>query len=161
MKIRSFALADYRKVRNLWVSSGLEIRPGDEPEGIARKLSRDGELFLVAEEDGAIVGTVMGAFDGRRGWIYHLGVRREFRRRGVAMNLIKELEGRMKRIGVPKVNAMIYPWNDSSMDFFASAGYIIEDMKEAQKWLIDERADANGSSSPRAGQRRSRRHSEF
>jgi ribosomal protein S18 acetylase RimI-like enzyme len=77
----------------------------------------------------------MGAWDGRRGWIYHLGVHPTHHRRGVASRLVHELEERMKKIGVPKVNALIYPWNDASIRFFTSAGYAVEDMKEAQKWL--------------------------
>jgi len=128
-------MADYAKVRKLWVDSGLEIRPGDERKGIARKLERDGDLFLVAEEKGTIVGTVMGAWDGRRGWIYHLGVTPDRHRKGVATALIRELEARMKKAGIPKVNALIFPWNDASVSFFNSAGYKVEDMKEAQKWL--------------------------
>lgn len=154
MKVRTFVMRDYLKVRELWVASGLEIRPGDEPEGIARKLLRDPRLFLVAEENGEIVGTVMGAWDGRRGWIYHLGVRPDHHRKGVATRLIAELESRMKRAGIPKVNALIYPSNEASLKFFASAGYGVEEMKEAAKWLGPtvfprERVGRNGQSAKR------------
>ena len=76
MKVRSFVMGDYTRVRRLWIDAGLEIRPGDDRSGVARKLEREGELFLVAEERGRLVGTVMGAWDGRRGWVYHLGVPR-------------------------------------------------------------------------------------
>ena len=41
------------------------------------------ELFFVAEMDGVVVGTVMGGYDGHRGWIYSLAVWPEFRRRGI------------------------------------------------------------------------------
>lgn len=135
MRIRSFAIEDYPAVRDIWVASGLEIRPGDELEGVKLKLARDPELFLVAEDRGKVVGTAMGAWDGRRGWIYHLGVHPSSQRRGVATRLIGELEARMKKLGVPKVNALIYPWNAASIGFFTSAGYDVEEMKEAQKWL--------------------------
>ena len=135
MKVREFALGDYVEVRALWETVGLEIRPGDDPKGIDVKLARDRELFLVAEERGRIVGTVMGAWDGRRGWIYHLGVLPGNRRAGVATALIRELEARMKKIGIPKVNALIYPSNEVSARFFRSAGYDVSDMKEAGKVL--------------------------
>ena len=135
LKVRTFAMGDYPEVRKLWVASGLEIRPGDEPQGIARKLTRDRELFLVAEEDGKIVGTIMGAWDGRRGWMYHLGVQPERQRMGVATRLVRELEARMMKLGIPKVNALIYPSNVVSVKFFTSAGYAVMEMKEAQKVL--------------------------
>jgi len=100
-------------------------------------MARDPELFLVAEHNGRVVGTAMGAWDGRRGWIYHLGVLPTARRKRVATKLIAEVEARMKKIGIPKVNALIYPWNEASVSFFRSAGYEVEDMKEAQKILLE------------------------
>jgi ribosomal protein S18 acetylase RimI-like enzyme len=155
MKVRTFAIRDYPEVRSLWIASGLEIRSGDELEGVRRKLARDRELFLVAEDEGEIVGTVMGAWDGRRGWMYHLGVRPDRHRTGVATRMVHELEARMRKIGVPKVNALIYPWNEASLEFFASAGYVVEDMKEAQKRLDGKPVHSNAraqakSKSPRA-----------
>ena len=77
----------------------------------------------------------MGAWDGRRGWIYHLGVRPRHQRRSVGTRLIREVETRMKRKGVLKVNALIFPWNESSIRFFSKIGYFVADMKEAQKSL--------------------------
>jgi ribosomal protein S18 acetylase RimI-like enzyme len=117
------------------------------------KLTRDPGLFLVAEEDGKIVGTAMGAWDGRRGWIYHLGVHPSSQRRGVATRLVEELEARMKKMGIPKVNALIYPWNHASVEFFKNAGYQVEDMKESQKWLGKKPGAASRKSRSRAGSR--------
>ncbi len=127
MRVRQFSMEDYRAVRALWVESGLEIRPGDSEAEVERKVSRDAELFLVAEEKGRIVGTVMGAWDGRRGWIYHLGVLPAFQRKGVASALVKEVEERMTRKGVLKVNAVVFKTNDRSLRFFRKAGYDLDD----------------------------------
>ena len=41
---------------------------------ITKKVQRDPDLFLVAEADGRLIGSVIGGFDGRRGMIYHLAV---------------------------------------------------------------------------------------
>src|SRR5208337_3266852 len=123
LRIRRFRMEDYRGVRALWVESGLEIRPGDGRREIQLKLKRDPELFLVAETEGRIVGSVMGAWDGRRGWIYHLGIAPDFQRKGVATRLVGEVERRMKKKGVVKVNASIYRWNKNSMAFFKKSGY--------------------------------------
>lgn len=150
LRVRTFTTADYPAVRRLWLASGLEIRVGDEPAGVQLKLERDPELFLVAEERGRIIGSVIGAWDGRRGWIYHLGVDPSSQRRGVATRLIKELERRMISLGIPKVNALIFPWNRASVGFFESAGYEVADMKEAQKWLSDGKRGPNvGTRGPR------------
>jgi hypothetical protein len=67
LRIRQFRIEDYPDVRRIWDESGLEIRPGDGRVEIGRELTRDRDLFLVAEERGNLVGTVLGAWDGRRG----------------------------------------------------------------------------------------------
>ena len=124
MHIREFKLSEYNKVLELWKSSGLILRPGDEIDGIKAKLERDPDLFLVAEDGGDIVAVVMGAWDGRRGWINHLAVMPNLRRQGIARALIAELERRLREKGARKVNAQIYRWNTPSFDFFFKAvGY--------------------------------------
>jgi ribosomal protein S18 acetylase RimI-like enzyme len=123
MTIREFKIGDYSEVVKIWKESGLVIRPGDELEGIELKLERDQDLFLVAEENGTVMGVVMGAWDGRRGWIYHLAVKPDHHREGIATALIRELEKRLIRKGAKKVNAQIYQWNQESVDFFRALGY--------------------------------------
>jgi ribosomal protein S18 acetylase RimI-like enzyme len=126
LRVRAFRLDDYEQVRALWVATGLEIRPGDSKEEIRSKLERDPELFLVAEEGGKTVGTAMGTWDGRRGWIYHLGVLPGWQRKGVATALVREVEARMRAKGVLKVNAIVYEDNERSSRFFVKAGYAVE-----------------------------------
>ena len=126
MKIRKFSMRDYEEVRRVWEESGLEIRAGDSRDEVRRKVSRDRDLFLVAEEGGRIVGTAMGAWDGRRGWIYHLGVLPEHQRRGIGRMLVGEIEKKMIAKGVPKVNAIIFSDNAASLALFRSLGFILE-----------------------------------
>ena len=125
MRIREFHLDDYERVVELWREAGLILRPSDDREGIKLKLQRDPELFLVAEEDGEILGVVLGAWDGRRGWINHLAVRLGRRRSGIAKSLVKEVERRLIGKGALKVNAQIYRSNESSLAFFKALDYDI------------------------------------
>jgi ribosomal protein S18 acetylase RimI-like enzyme len=134
--VREFLIDDYERVARLWLDAGLGFRLGDDIDSIRVKISRDPDLFLVAEVDGRIVGSAMGAWDGRRGWIYHLGVLPEARRKGVASRLVDELEKRMRKKGVLKVNGLLYPWNAASVSFFSHKGYGVQDMKEAEKQLV-------------------------
>ncbi len=127
MRIRKFRLKDYDSVLNLWKESGLLFRPGDRIEEIAQKIKRDPELFLIGEEKGSIVATVLGAWDGRRGWIYHLAVGPGLQGKGLGTKLIGELEKRMKRKGVLKVNAIVYHDNLKSIGFFKKLGYQLDD----------------------------------
>lgn len=123
LNIRKFRMEDYSSVLELWKLAGLTIRPGDERDDVRLKLQRDPELFLVAEANGEIVGTVMGAWDGRRGWIYHLAVRPNQQRKRIGTTLLGEVENRLIAIGAKKVNAQVYSSNHRSLDFFKAAGY--------------------------------------
>jgi ribosomal protein S18 acetylase RimI-like enzyme len=127
MPIREFRITDYEEVMHLWKDSGLVIRPGDEIDGIKVKLERDPDIFLVAEEKREIVGVVMGAWDGRRGWINHLAVRSSRQRSGIGTALLRELERRLAAKGAEKVNAQIYRWNQQSIDFFKASGYEVHE----------------------------------
>ena len=123
MRIREFQLDDYEKVVELWKESGIILRPGDEFDGVKLKLQRDPDLFLVAENDQRILGVVLGAWDGRRGWINHLAVRSGERRSGIGKALISELERRLVKKGALKVNAQIYKSNNQSLAFFKALNY--------------------------------------
>jgi ribosomal protein S18 acetylase RimI-like enzyme len=123
MRIREFQLNDYGDVVNVWNTAGLILRPGDEFDGVKLKLQRDPDLFLVAEDEDEIVGVVMGAWDGRRGWINHLAVVPNLQRQGIGHALIGEVEKRLIEKGAKKVNAQVYRSNTKSFDFFKSVGY--------------------------------------
>ncbi len=123
MKIREFRIEDYPMVHDLWQTAGLILRPGDELEDVKLKLQRDADLFLVAEQDDEILGSVIGGWDGRRGWIYHLAVRPEHQRKGIGLGLVREVEKRLVAKGAKKVNAQVYKWNERSSEFFKAIGY--------------------------------------
>lgn len=123
LRIREFRLSDYDEVVGLWKESGLILRPGDERQGMELKLQRDPDLFLVAESDRQILGVVLGAWDGRRGWVNHLAVRANYRRSGIGQALMNELEERLIRKGALKVNAQIYQSNKDSLAFFKAMSY--------------------------------------
>ncbi|NOH02579.1 MAG: hypothetical protein HND47_11805 [Chloroflexi bacterium] len=69
------------------IESGMHVGRSDTPGEIQKKIQRDPDLFLVAEADGRLIGTVIGGFDGRRGMIYHLAVEKKFPRAGHRRNV--------------------------------------------------------------------------
>lgn len=111
--IREFDLdADYDAVIGLWQRSGPGVRVSalsDNREEIAKKLERDPDLFLVAEIDGRLAGTVLGGFDGRRGMVYHLVVDEPRRGQGIGLALMDELERRLRAKGCRKYYLLASP----------------------------------------------------
>ena len=123
VQIREFDIEDYDVLLRLWKEAGLVLRPGDELNGVRLKLQRDPDLFLVARDEEEVVGCVMGGWDGRRGWVYHLAVKSSHQRQGIAKSLLRELETRLARKGAKKVNAQVYRSNTKSLRFFNACGY--------------------------------------
>jgi ribosomal protein S18 acetylase RimI-like enzyme len=111
---------DYPVVRRLWenAGSGIHVRRSDEPGEIEKKLQRDPDLFLVAEADGRIIGTIIGGFDGRRGLIYHLAVEADFRQHGIGSLLMNEVEDRLKAKGCIKCYLMVVADNENAIRFY-------------------------------------------
>lgn len=128
MLVRPFLMDDYPAVCALWRDVGprLTLRPSDEPEEVAKKLRRDPDLFLIAEEEGQVVGVIMGAWDGRRGWIHHLAVHADWRGQGIGSALLNEVEARLKAKGCLKVNLMVRKENTAAQGLYRRLGY--EDM---------------------------------
>lgn len=124
--IRTFRFQDdYDKVLALWQSAGkgIHVRRSDEPEEIQKKLQRDPDLFLLAEEDGCIVGTVLGGYDGRRGMIYHLAVDKRYRQRGIGDALMQELERRLKQKGCIRYYLLVTHDNLQAIRFYEKRGW--------------------------------------
>lgn len=106
MEIRVFRQEDFEEVITLWERCDL-LRPWNDPEmDIERKVNHDVSLFLVAEVNGEVVGTVMGGYDGHRGSAYYLGVHPEFRGRGIANALLN----RLRKSSLPAVARRFKSW---------------------------------------------------
>jgi ribosomal protein S18 acetylase RimI-like enzyme len=111
---------DYPAARFLWDNAGpgIHVRRSDEPAEIQKKLQCDPDLFLVAESQGRLIGTVIGGFDGRRGMIYHLAVEAEFRQQGIGSLLMDEVEKRLKEKGCLRCYLMVAEGNDEAMRYY-------------------------------------------
>jgi N-acetylglutamate synthase len=129
---------DYEQVYAIWQSagSGIHVRRSDELEEIQKKLQRDPDLFLVAEVDGKIVGTVLGGFDGRRGMVYHLAVQKEHRFKGLGDQLMVELEHRLIEKGCIRYYLLVTYDNQEAMCFYEKRGWSRMDLHIYGKDLV-------------------------
>lgn len=119
--IRQFEWRDYDAVAAVWAAAGRDVVPRAE---LAAKLTRDPELFLVAETPAGLAGVLLGTYDGRRGWILRLAVHPGHRRQGTATRLVAELEQRFVLLGCPRVNLLVMPDNAAGLRFWQSLGYL-------------------------------------
>jgi ribosomal protein S18 acetylase RimI-like enzyme len=93
---------------------------------IPAKLKLQPELFLVALDGDAVVGTVMAVYDGHRGWLYSVAVQPARRRAGVGSALVREALARLAALGAGKVNLQIMP-NAAVAAFYQRLGFVVEE----------------------------------
>jgi ribosomal protein S18 acetylase RimI-like enzyme len=128
MYIRQFQPADADAVAALWSNVFGYPQPRNAPANVIRdKMAVQPELFFVATIDGNLVGTVMGGYDGHRGWVYSLAVHADFRRRGIGKALMRHVEEQLTRRGCPKINLQVLASNVATVAFYTKLGYVVEE----------------------------------
>jgi ribosomal protein S18 acetylase RimI-like enzyme len=131
VNIREFCFPnDYAPTLKLWenIEVGVRVGRSDTPEEIQKKLKHDPDLFLVAESNEEIIGTVIGGYDGRRGIIYHLAVHKNVREQGVGAMLMNEVEKRLQAKGCVKCYLLVVADNENAIQFYENRGW--REMKE-------------------------------
>jgi ribosomal protein S18 acetylase RimI-like enzyme len=124
--IREFKFPeDYDQAVEIWKNSGpgVNFSRSDTPAEIQKKLNYSPDLFLVAVANEKIVGTVIGAYDGRRGIIYHLAIETHYRKSGIGKALMQEVESRLKGKGCVKSYLMINKDNLSVVEYYQDLGW--------------------------------------
>ena len=135
MIVRAFQPSDEAGVVELWRRCDL-TRPWNDPhKDVRRKLAVRPDWFLVAEDAGAVVGTVMVGYDGHRGWVYYFGVDPAHRRRGVGRALMAEAERLLRAEGCPKLNLQVRAGNTGAIEFYRSLGFAVDEVVSLGKRL--------------------------
>ena len=126
--IREMRTVDGDALRALWKEAGFRSL-GDDDKSLARLARRNPGLLLVATESGRIVGSALGAWDGRRGWIYHVATASSHRRGGVARRLVEQVERGLRDLGAPKVNVVVRSDSDGGRELWKELGYVAADSR--------------------------------
>ncbi len=123
LQIRQFKAEDKTSVIRLWHDCNLVVPWNNPAKDIQRKLEAGAELFLVAEFDDKLIASVMGGYDGHRGWIYYLAVAPMYRNKGYAQDMMAEMESKLIDLGCPKINLLVRSTNIEVIEFYQSLGY--------------------------------------
>jgi ribosomal protein S18 acetylase RimI-like enzyme len=128
LSIQPFEASDRMALEQLWAHVFSDDPPRNAPSiMIDNKLKVQPELLLVGKVEGRVVAAVIAGYDGVRGWIYHLAVSPDWRRRGFAKQLVRAAERGLRNLGCPKVNLQVRAMNSEAVAFYRSAGYDIEE----------------------------------
>lgn len=113
IQIRPMTMEDYEEVFDMWQSiSGFGIRSWDDSrEGIEKFIARNPGLSVVALHEGRIVGSILCGHDGRRGCLYHVCVRQEYRMLGIGQDMVVRCKDGLRKEGINKINLIAFKSN--------------------------------------------------
>jgi ribosomal protein S18 acetylase RimI-like enzyme len=133
--IRDLRPTDGDALRALWTAVGFRLI-GDDDAGLRRFTERNPGLSFVAVDDGSrIVASTLAAWDGRRGWLYHVATAPDHRRAGLAGELVRRAETALRALGCPRASVIVEMSNAPALEFWSAQGYEIRDTRQMGKSL--------------------------
>ena len=138
LHIRPYQDGDEKDVIQLWHNCNLVVPWNDPKSDIEQKLKVNPDLFLVGLIEGKLIATVMGGYEGHRGWINYLAVSPQIRRKGVGRKMVEEVEVKLCKLGCPKINVQIRSSNQDVIEFYGKTGFSVDDVVSMGKRLVDD-----------------------
>lgn len=135
MIVRGFCLSDYREVNVLLQNVLSEACYGETVGALARQLSWDTDMVIVAELEGSIAGVIIGTIDHNKGYYYRIAVDANSRRRGIGKALIQALRKRFTERKVDRILITADQHNEPVLHLYEKAGYNTQDFTQAYDQL--------------------------
>ncbi len=128
MRVIGFAIERYDEWLALMKRTpGVTVRDADSRSAMARYLERNPGLSFVAEVDGKIVGCALCGHGGRRGYLQHVIVTPEHRRRGIANALVTRCLDELEKIGILKTHIDVFVTNEVGNAYWRRRGWRLRD----------------------------------
>ena len=129
IEYKVMTVSDYDGVYELWTNTlGMGINSTDDSrEGVEKYIKRNPTTSFVALVDGKIVGAILAGHDGRRGFIQHLAVLPEFRKKGIASALVSRAMNALEEEEIHKVALLAFKKNELGNGFWDKMGFIVRE----------------------------------
>jgi N-acetylglutamate synthase len=126
IEIRAMEVSDYAGSLSLWQSlSGLGLSSSDNADEIKSFLEKNPETCFVGLDSSKIIGTILGGNDGRRGYIYHLAVHKDYQRKGIGKLLSEKCLWALKAQGLHKCHIFVIRDNLEGLKFWQRIGWLL------------------------------------
>lgn len=122
---RRMERSDYARILELWESTPeIVVREEDDsPQGIARFLTRNPNMSFILECQNKIIGTILCGHDGRRGYLHHFVVHKDFRGHGLGQGLLDSALKQLSNVGIPKAALLVFANNEKGKSFWTYHGW--------------------------------------
>jgi ribosomal protein S18 acetylase RimI-like enzyme len=131
--IDEMTVEDFAQVAAVWEEVEMWPHFGEDRAWYERALARNPGCALVYRENGKILGTAMGAWDGLRAWVYHLAVVKERQNEGLGRALLTAVEARLWQLGAHQINLAVYDRNPRAEALYLRSGYEAAEAKVLRK----------------------------
>src|SRR5438067_872284 len=101
---------DYDAALELW-NACEGVRANETREEFARILARNPGLSSVVRREQQLAAAVLCCHDGRRGYLYHLGVAAEFRQLGLGRTLVEHRLTQLRAGGISRCSIFLITSN--------------------------------------------------
>ncbi len=124
IKYYKMTIADYDDMIELWKNSpGVALSQADSKQNIILFLARNPGLGFVARDGKKLVGAVLCGNDGRRGYLYHLAVAKEYHHLGIGKALTEKVLNALKDQGIQKCHIFVIANNLEGLRFWQKTGW--------------------------------------
>jgi len=116
---------DFPRLMELWKAcEEIDVKQSETPEAYKRFLARNPFTNFAAYAGTQMVGAVLVGHDGWRGYLYHMAVAPDQRRRGIAKQLIKTAIASLKKQGIDRIHCLVKKDSLQAKTFWQSCDFI-------------------------------------
>ncbi len=119
MHIRTISVNDNPKLTAFW-KENYALYDMDNFEQFKLFLEKNPDLSIVMEDKGEIIGTALGSYDGRRGYIQKIVTNKKLRKQGIGKQLVEEVLKRLKKVGAVYIPISV---EEDLVPFYESCGF--------------------------------------
>jgi len=123
MLLRTMTLNDYPKLSEFWKENYF-VSGMDSLDHFTIFLEKNPDLSILIEENGEIIGSALGSYDGRRGYLQKVVTSKILRKKGIGKQMVNEVVKRLREAG-----AVYIPINveEENKAFYKKCGFVRKD----------------------------------
>jgi len=130
MKLRTLTFDDHKKLIPFWKENYF-VTEMDNISHFQLFLEKNLDLSVLIEDNGEIIGTALGSYDGRRGYIQKVVTSKKHRNQGIGKQVVLEVIKRLKAVGALYIPISVEP---ELILFYEKCGFV---RKESTSMSLD------------------------
>jgi len=125
MTIREIHPEDYDAINVFWRNiDGIELDDSEDEQNFKFFLGRNKGMSFLALDHDKIIGTCLASHNGRCGFLNHLAVAQNHRRKGIGRMLVQKCLEMLQAEGIKKIYIFLSKKNVEAQAFWEHIGWV-------------------------------------